>query len=379
MNNISRFTISYVYTMIPTEYIFVYQTILTLLADYGEEMLKDCKASCTDKNSDVIDCFNMFNSAVAARRIGKVKLADTIIKYVKEQTLQLYKHRGINIQSFYLDEDAKLNAFVANDNHCDLLYTNKGNFKYYVGFGFNKKDVFNQNHEYNYDEFNKQLNLPYSEGGLIIAIPHWIKLGNIIVNGDIINFEKHDKIICNDVTYNVYTLTKIHGIHDVPVIPHAHTFQDKHHPHYKIPIVKVIINVANNIYYDYIFTNMKGINVNDWLDKQYNVIIDNCEDETIIIDKTKESNRPNKPSKPCDICDNYEPESPNVGVSVNEEQTLIFNQSVPWLPKLDFCDFDKKPNKPHKHHHNSKPDKDCNCNDNDKIVIDTDEESIILK
>ncbi len=46
-------------------------------------MLQDCKASCSDKNSGVIECFNMFNSAVAARKLGNDKLAALLIKYIK--------------------------------------------------------------------------------------------------------------------------------------------------------------------------------------------------------------------------------------------------------------------------------------------------------
>jgi hypothetical protein len=58
--------IQFVYITIPKEYLCVYHKILVMLADYGIEMLKDCKASCTDRNSNVIECFNMFNAAVAA-------------------------------------------------------------------------------------------------------------------------------------------------------------------------------------------------------------------------------------------------------------------------------------------------------------------------
>ena len=64
----------YVYVTIPAEYICVYHRILVMLSDYGEDMLKDCKATCSDRNSGVIECFNMFNAAVAAKKTGKDKL-----------------------------------------------------------------------------------------------------------------------------------------------------------------------------------------------------------------------------------------------------------------------------------------------------------------
>lgn len=104
----------YVYVTIPAEYICVYHRILAMLADYGEEMLKDCKASCKDRNSNVIDCFNMFNAAVASRKLGKTKLAETLIKYVKAKINQIYRNKD-NSTSFVfpIDETGQLKAFVS--------------------------------------------------------------------------------------------------------------------------------------------------------------------------------------------------------------------------------------------------------------------------
>lgn len=104
----------YVYVTIPAEYICVYHRILAMLADYGEAMLKDCKASCTDRNSNVTDCFNMFNAAVAARKLGKDKLAETLIKYIKAKINQMY--RGVDNSTgfvFPVDENGQLKAFVS--------------------------------------------------------------------------------------------------------------------------------------------------------------------------------------------------------------------------------------------------------------------------
>lgn len=104
----------YVYVTIPAEYICVYHRILAMLADYGEDMLKDCKASCTDRNSGVIECFNMFNAAVAARKLGKTKLAETLIKYIKEKINMIYQGKD-NSTSFIfpIDENGRLKAFVS--------------------------------------------------------------------------------------------------------------------------------------------------------------------------------------------------------------------------------------------------------------------------
>ena len=114
MSNLVQVEPEYIYVTIPAEYICVYHRILAMLADYGEDMLKDCKASCTDRNSGVIECFNMFNAAVAARKLGKDKLAETLIKYIKAKINQIYKGKD-NSTSFVfpIDENGQLKAFVS--------------------------------------------------------------------------------------------------------------------------------------------------------------------------------------------------------------------------------------------------------------------------
>ena len=114
MNELKPIELEYIYVTIPAEYICVYHRILAMMADYGEDMLKDCKASCTDKNSGVIECFNMFNSAVAARKLGKEKLASVIITYIKAKINQIYKDKD-NSTSFVfpVDETGQLKAFVS--------------------------------------------------------------------------------------------------------------------------------------------------------------------------------------------------------------------------------------------------------------------------
>lgn len=114
MSELKEIKLEYVYVTIPAEYICIYHRILAMMADYGEDMLKDCKASCTDKNSGVIECFNMFNSAVAARKLGKDKLAEVLIKYIKNKINQIYKGKD-NSTSFVfpVDENGQLKAFVS--------------------------------------------------------------------------------------------------------------------------------------------------------------------------------------------------------------------------------------------------------------------------
>ena len=69
----------YVYMIIPEEYICIYHKLLICLADYGEEALKDCKAACKGQNLYIIQCWNMFQSALACHALGLLDKAD--IKY----------------------------------------------------------------------------------------------------------------------------------------------------------------------------------------------------------------------------------------------------------------------------------------------------------
>lgn len=114
MSTLKEIEPEYIYVTIPAEYICVYHRILAMLADYGIEMLKDCKASCTDRNYNVIECFNMFNSAVACRKLGKDKEAALIIKYIKAKINQIYRGAD-NSTSFVfpVDENGQIKAFVS--------------------------------------------------------------------------------------------------------------------------------------------------------------------------------------------------------------------------------------------------------------------------
>ena len=129
----------YVYITIPAEYVCVYHRILAMLADYGEEMLKDCKASCTDKNSGVIECFNMFNAAVAARHLGQDKKAELIINYIKAKINQIYKGRDNSTGFvFPIDENGVLKAFVSCNDRPRFFVEDDDLYKLPQNLGFNE-------------------------------------------------------------------------------------------------------------------------------------------------------------------------------------------------------------------------------------------------
>ena len=148
MNNRREVIPEYIYTTIPAEYVCVYHKILAMLADYGEEMLKDCKASCTDRNSGVIECKNMFDAAVAARTIGQYKKATLIINYIKAKINQIYKGKD-NSTSFVfpIDENGKLKAFVSCNDRPRFYVTGEELYKQDQGLGF--KENYSLNDENN--------------------------------------------------------------------------------------------------------------------------------------------------------------------------------------------------------------------------------------
>lgn len=152
MNARREVTPEYIYTTIPAEYVCVYHRILAMLADYGEEMLKDCKASCTDRNSGVIECKNMFDAAVAARALGQDKKATLIINYIKAKINQIYKGKD-NSTSFVfpIDENGKLKAFVSCNDRPRFWVNDDELYKQNQGLGFKETYSLDDENNPNYD------------------------------------------------------------------------------------------------------------------------------------------------------------------------------------------------------------------------------------
>ena len=158
----------YIYLTVPAEYVCVYHRIMAMLADYGEEMLKDCKANCTDKNSGVIECFNMFNAACAARLLGQDKKAELIINYIKAKINQIYRGKDNSTSYvFPIDENGKLKAFVScNDRPRFWINEEEDLMKPNQGLGFEEEySLDNENGEDSYIyPFDFDCEASYSDG-----------------------------------------------------------------------------------------------------------------------------------------------------------------------------------------------------------------------
>lgn len=164
----------YIYTTIPAEWVCIHRKILMMMADYGEAMLKDCKASCTDRNLNIIECFNMFNAAVAAKNIGQDKKANLIINYIKAKINQIYK--GIDKSEFLttcIDKNGTLETLVkCKDIPEFYIYDESLNSPaFIVGSGHTFDDVYKSYYarEYNGDP-KGSYNLTVKEGEKIIVV-----------------------------------------------------------------------------------------------------------------------------------------------------------------------------------------------------------------
>ena len=228
----------YVYVTIPAEYICVYHRILAMLADYGEDMLKDCKASCTDRNSNVIDCFNMFNAAVAARKLGKDKLAETLIKYIKAKINQMY--RGVDNSTsfvFPVDENGQLKAFVSC-NERPMFYINPEDGELYehkFGNGFEE--------HFGLGDEDNDISEEIERDKLIVTLdPRYDVVNDITVPCADISI-KYDNI---PLTYSDVTITYYFDDKEVPSFKYVSELKEGNHTFMIVVNYKGVVKIVKS-------------------------------------------------------------------------------------------------------------------------------------
>ena len=228
----------YVYVTIPAEYICVYHRILAMLADYGEDMLKDCKASCTDRNSNVIDCFNMFNAAVAARKLGKDKLAETLIKYIKAKINQMY--RGVDNSTsfvFPVDENGQLKAFVSC-NERPMFYINPEDGELYehkFGNGFEE--------HFGLGDEDNDISEEIERDKLIVTLdPRYDVINDITVPCADISI-KYDNI---PLTYSDITITYYFDDEEVPSFKYVSELKEGNHTFMIVVNYKGVVKIVKS-------------------------------------------------------------------------------------------------------------------------------------
>lgn len=107
----------FLYLTIPADYICTYHKLLVYLADFGKKLLDDCSAVCKGNNKTVIDCWNLFQSALACKSLGQDKQASLFIDYINKQLEQVYKgtdEKVFNGGNYYpITPDGKLKALYS--------------------------------------------------------------------------------------------------------------------------------------------------------------------------------------------------------------------------------------------------------------------------
>ena len=107
----------FLYLTIPADYICTYHKLLVYLADFGKKLLDDCSAVCKGNNKTVIDCWNLFQSALACKTLGQDKQACLFIDYINKQLEQVYRgtdEKVFNGGNYYpITPDGKLKALCS--------------------------------------------------------------------------------------------------------------------------------------------------------------------------------------------------------------------------------------------------------------------------
>lgn len=90
------------------------------MADYGKTIIDDCNATCKGNGKQILNCWNLFQSAIANKELGNNKQADLFIDYINKQLDNIY--RGTDNKSYCgafpvsIDDEGNLKAFVTCGN-----------------------------------------------------------------------------------------------------------------------------------------------------------------------------------------------------------------------------------------------------------------------
>lgn len=124
-NNLVEIQPEYLYLTIPADWVCIYHKLLAYMADFGKTIIDDCTASCKGNGKNIISCWNLFQSAIAARTLGNIEQADFFIKYIRKQLDLIYKGSDKEVYDGVLPlaitDDGILKATVSCKNY-DKFY-----------------------------------------------------------------------------------------------------------------------------------------------------------------------------------------------------------------------------------------------------------------
>lgn len=114
-----------IYQTCPTEYAEVGKHLLTIFANFGEQLIKDCKATKTTQGNNILNCWLMFNSAISSYNLGNVKQATLLLDYVKKELIRSYNIEFDNTKYGYLSISDKKIALPPETYGKYIVTTNK--------------------------------------------------------------------------------------------------------------------------------------------------------------------------------------------------------------------------------------------------------------
>lgn len=173
--NETNICIGTVFMTIPIQYNDIYEKILLLFSEYGLEAIKDCKVSCKDKTSHIVDCFNIFASGVAAWNAERYKEANLIMNYLRGQLEIYYPNKVSNNETIYLigfDKDEAVDEITVDllkDNNIEVKSVHT---KYIVNVNVNSelyvitKEELNAGEKYNPKD-NRTTSFAFEKKGTI--------------------------------------------------------------------------------------------------------------------------------------------------------------------------------------------------------------------
>lgn len=162
-NNLEVINITY-----PKEWNYIAQQILYLFSEYGLDAIKDCKASCTKKSSHVIDCYNIFNAAVAAYNAKRTKEANLIINYLKGQLNLYYVNISVGTNKLYIGCGLSTDDVINENNLITDIKTIVGDYEINVTQDTKIYIIFSKALEYNSIQYNN-FEIPFEELDSIIV------------------------------------------------------------------------------------------------------------------------------------------------------------------------------------------------------------------
>ena len=117
-------TEGFIYLEIPIDYACTYHKLLTYMADYGIDAIKECDSACKGSNKSIIKCWNMFQAAIAAYSIGRKKEANLLIDYINGQLDLIYKKTDfipeLNGYIYPIDENGHVFAVLTCRNYIEF-------------------------------------------------------------------------------------------------------------------------------------------------------------------------------------------------------------------------------------------------------------------